>query len=134
MLKYIYRVAPVRIRFNQAVKSARPGFPGATLVDLIAFLLEIFMLTIWKFDLLIVDEQILNVPDESKILKIGIQNNELKAWILVDTKKTDTSTPKKIFIIGTGNKIYEECKIYIDTIMWKNFVWHVFIEDKNFLK
>lgn len=40
MLNYIYRVAPVQIRFNQAVESARPGSPGATLVDLTAFYLE----------------------------------------------------------------------------------------------
>ena len=86
------------------------------------------MITIYKYPLLITDEQEIEIPFGSKILTAKFQQGSLFIWAEVDTEKMVVK--KKIFLFGTGHEITQkvhEIK-YISTVFMLNqsIVWHIF--------
>lgn len=83
------------------------------------------MKTIWKYKLETTDEQFIEMPKGSVILSVQIQKEELCLWALVDSAEQHIDR-RLIQILGTGNPIKEEPRMFIGTYQIKGFVGHVF--------
>lgn len=86
------------------------------------------MITIYKYDLALIKEQGLMLPEGAKILKVDAQRNTPKLWALVDTSK-----PRKslfVRIICTGEEIDKllDGWEYLDTYQLNDggIIHHVF--------
>jgi len=86
------------------------------------------MKTIWKFELEIVDEQVIKMPVGALLLQTAqIQNITPVIWAICDSLyKMEEVT---IITIGTGNPIdiLEEL-MYLGTYQLRGFVGHVFVK------
>lgn len=87
------------------------------------------MYKIWKYILSITDTQIINIPEGSKILKIGVQEGtNISMWCMVnpDASKID----RLIKIHGTGQDIQTEYPedAYVGSVQLDGYVWHIFDE------
>jgi len=84
--------------------------------------------TIWKYKIAITDRQIIEMPQETKILSVQIQDNHVCLWCLIAPERT--TFPRGIRIIGTGEPIEPGFDgIFIDTIQLnKDLEFHVFDE------
>lgn len=84
------------------------------------------MNTIYKYPIAITDHQFIETYKDAHILSVKMQREVPYIWIAVDTKKPKTKL--EIGIYGTGNPIpVDVCTMsFIDTIIEKQFVWHVF--------
>lgn len=84
--------------------------------------------TIFKYELNLVDKQIVNLPDGAKIISAQNQRDKVCIWAMVDGKAIDK--PRTMAIVGTGNplpKINPDQKFeHIDTVQVYGLVWHVF--------
>lgn len=58
------------------------------------------MKTIWKYQLAVTDEQLIEMPVTPKLLSVAVQNNVPCLWAVVDPKKF--LKKYKIYIFGTG--------------------------------
>ena len=70
---------------------------------------------------------VLQLPEDAEILKVGIQNDEPKMWVLQD--KWKPLVIRMFCLIATGQRFdYNDVKKYIDTIFLKNssLVFHLF--------
>jgi len=67
----------------------------------------------------------LELPENFKILKIGVQKNSPKMWILVDTDKIKRK--QKFIVLPTGIEVPVNTE-YIDSFLLKDgeLVFHVF--------
>ena len=87
------------------------------------------MKTIYKYELQIVERQLVGFPTGAIILSVKNQQDSLCLWALVDTEE-ELITCYEIEIFGTGNPVYENDKTFrefIDTCVMPNgLVWHVF--------
>ena len=81
---------------------------------------------IWKFALVITDEQIVEMPAEGKILYVNMQANTLNLWAQVNTEAERTVRTIRIF--GTGNPMPDDPGRYIGTFMLKSdaLVFHAY--------
>ena len=89
------------------------------------------MSIILKHELEIIDEQLISLPKNFKILKVGLQNGKLFVWTFNERKK-NIFTPICFRIITTGIDIDDSLDIkHIDTIIYpdRNLVYHIFIEN-----
>lgn len=85
------------------------------------------MKTIYKYDLDIRNRQIIDLPLDAEIIKIGFDPNKLLCiWAIVDSE-AKTFLETVFYIFGTGHEVYEELK-YLGTVNQDRFVWHVFTE------
>ena len=73
--------------------------------------------------------QKIKVPNNSTILDIEFQGDDLFVWILFDDEKDDQMCERKIVMYGTGIEIegidYDDLS-HIKTIHDYGFVWHYF--------
>ncbi len=78
----------------------------------------------YKFD--VEDDIKLESYKNARLLKIGIQNNKICFWMLVNPKEERYTYEFKVF--GTGGEFdYNVSNItYIDTVFSDYFVWHIF--------
>ena len=82
-------------------------------------------LTIWKYPILIDDEQIITPPKGAEILTIQVQDMQPYLWALVDPDRP----PDRIKLItkGTGHPIGDkEVGEYVGTYQFGKLVFHVF--------
>ncbi len=72
--------------------------------------------TIWKYNLAVKDEQIIELPEKSTILTVQAQNDMICLWALVNPE-TDVKERRCIRVIGTGHAIndFDNLK-YISTV------------------
>jgi hypothetical protein len=84
------------------------------------------MKKIYKYDLEITDEQFLELPAQAKVLSIGIQNNQLKLWALVNPD--NFSTKHRVTIFGTGEPIQEVPIQLLGTVFIRDLAFHVFMD------
>ena len=84
------------------------------------------MLTIWKYELGIVDEQTITLPVNYELLALQMQNNTPCIWVLVDTESPQKDI--KLVTYGTGHTILNH-STYIGTYQTGPLVFHVFVED-----
>ncbi len=94
------------------------------------------MSVIWKYDLKVTDEQVLDLPEGAQILSVQQQAGSLLAgsplqlWALVDP---DNAWERRFFhVVGTGNSMpilsRGECLTHLATVVTVRgaLVWHVF--------
>lgn len=85
------------------------------------------MTTIYRFDLPVVDEFTLSMPEFSRILCVGERGGTGHMWVMLnpELKKVE----RKFRIIGTGHPIPDSAGLeYIGTFFMASgkLVWHVF--------
>ena len=83
------------------------------------------MQTIWKYKLDIVELQFVNMPLNSKILTVMMQDTQLCLWaeVLPDIPTED----RTIEIFGTGNPMdYTVNRKYIGSVNDGVFIWHIY--------
>ena len=92
------------------------------------------MKTIWKFKVftLIDSRGSVDMPKGAKILSIGLQEDDVCIWALIDTKNESKLIKRQFRLFGTGWEIKEPLKNlnYIGTVFMQTFVWHIFEELK----
>lgn len=84
---------------------------------------------IYKYELKIVNEQLIEMPYGSEILCVQMQNDKPWIWAIFDMEKVAGEISynyKTICIIGTGALMENKGLKYIGTFQDKNFVGHVF--------
>lgn len=76
----------------------------------------------------ITDIQEIKVPENSEIISVKAQNNNLCIWYQFDDKSTfQKECTKTIKIVGTGNEFTNTLNdIFIETVIIEPYVWHVF--------
>jgi len=86
------------------------------------------MRTIYKYNLEVTQQQVINAPYTAMLLKIGFQDGELCAWFEVDTEYLKGK--RKFWIVGTGHAIpkTEGSLIWRETVQDPPFVWHIYEE------
>lgn len=87
------------------------------------------MSRIFKYDLQITDEQVVEMPVGAKILTAQFQYEKLVLWAIVDDNPEKKN--RKIRIVGTGHPFSDYELLYITTVQQYEgkLVWHIF-EDK----
>jgi len=84
--------------------------------------------TIWKYPLLLTDEQVIAVPENSSVLDVQFQGDTLCLWVLLDD--TDARVATVIHIYGTGHPLPDDVDEYhIGTVQQpsQGFIWHCFM-------
>ena len=88
------------------------------------------MLTIHKYDLKVEEYQTVGMPIGFKVLKIGIQNGEIRIWARVNDDNPKTQSVFRI--CGTGRRMPHDVDLeYIDSVVFGDLVWHIFLEKDN---
>ena len=85
------------------------------------------MLTIWKFQLEVTDEQPINMPNGAQILSIQVQHEKPYIWAMVDPDAEKKNSTIQIF--GTGLPVTNP-GIFIGTfqVSGGSLVFHAFIK------
>ncbi len=80
------------------------------------------MRVIYKYEL----ARAVQLPIDSQVLKVGIQNGIMQMWVLVDPNQKQTSQ-RNFEIIGTGHSFEFDylTHTYIDSLFDGPFVWHI---------
>ena len=82
---------------------------------------------IYKYQLDIEDEQMVQMPVGAQILSVGSQGDRLTLWASINVLATLIISPRKIMIRGTGNTfVHDPPDQFIGTVIMDPFVWHVF--------
>jgi hypothetical protein len=83
------------------------------------------MITIWKYPLTITDDQIVTMPEKSQILSVGLQNDAICLWALVNTNNDPTE--RHIYMFETGQPLeYISLLQFAGTLILHNIVLHVY--------
>jgi hypothetical protein len=83
--------------------------------------------TIWKYEIAIEDEQVVEMPNRASLLAVATMNSKLLLWALVEPG--NPKLPRRILVRGTGHPADGCNKLnHIGTIQVANLglVWHVF--------
>jgi len=76
------------------------------------------------------EETGITVPEGREILHFGEQDNALFVWVLVPDRMAKADTFVPLAVHGTGHRIWEDTRAYIQTVQLKNgLVWHVFYRE-----
>jgi len=87
--------------------------------------------TIYKYTLEVTDEQDIEMPLNSTILTIQVQNNIPCLWAIVDPNETEVRV-KRVMIFGTGHPIDDDILkfnlsyIYTFQLKEESLVFHAF--------
>jgi len=86
------------------------------------------MRVIYKYEL----TRRIQLPIDSQVLKVGMQNGIMQMWVLVDPNQKETSQ-RNFEIIGTGHSFEFNylTHTYIDSIFDGPFVWHIWEVNNN---
>ena len=89
--------------------------------------INLFIMTIWKFELKKERTQLVKMPEKSEIMDIQMQNGKPVMWALVHPHTPEIEV--KINMYGTGwithqSTIKDE---YLATCQDGDFVWHFFM-------
>lgn len=82
------------------------------------------MKIIYKYSLMLMDSQTLELSVGYEILTVQLQNQDICVWAIVEPKNVEQTV--QFQIIGTGDKIVDEELKYIGTVQRHGFVWHIF--------
>lgn len=84
------------------------------------------MSVIWKFPLMLTDEQTVDMPAGASVLSVADQNHVLTMWALVEPSAP--LAPVGVRILGTGNPAPSDQAswTFVGSIHQSAFVWHVF--------
>ena len=86
------------------------------------------MRTIYKYGF----SKTIELPIDSQVLKVGMQNGIMYMWVLVDPNQNKTCYCN-FEMIGTGHPFEFDylTHTYIDTIFDGPFVWHIWEVNKK---
>jgi hypothetical protein len=86
------------------------------------------MRVIYKYEL----ARTIQLPIDSQVLKVGMQNGIMQMWVLIDPNQKETSQ-RNFEIIGTGHSFEFDylTHTYIDSLFDGPFVWHIWEINKN---
>ncbi len=86
------------------------------------------MRTIYKYGF----SRSVELPIDSQVLKVGMQNGIMYMWVLVDPNQKQASY-RNFEIIGTGHSFEFDylTHTYIDSLFDGPFVWHIWEVNKN---
>jgi len=86
------------------------------------------MRVIYKYEL----ARTVQLPIDSQVLKVGMQNGIIQMWVLVDPNQKQTSY-RNFEMIGTGHEFEFDylTHTYIDSLFDDRFVWHIWEVNKN---
>lgn len=84
------------------------------------------MISIWKFPLVTIDQQTIQMPVGAEILTVQIQAGEPCLWARVDTEQL--VEPRNIAIHGTGHEVPDTTRKHIGTYQMADgdLIFHVF--------
>ena len=88
------------------------------------------MSVVWKYDLPVIDDQVVEMPSEAELLYVGSQDplvsDEIQLWALVNPFMP--LVQRRIFIHGTGHAVHPDGPPYVGTVIVAHglLVWHVF--------
>ena len=82
------------------------------------------MTTIWKFGLLTVNEQAIDMPAGAEVLCVQTQDDSPQLWALVDPKAP--RIPRKFRIFGTGDPSVSGTYVGTYQLLGGKLVFHVF--------
>lgn len=84
------------------------------------------MMTVYKYPIEIVDEQMIEMPENAHALSVQMQRDKLCIWALVNPERKNKK--RRVRIVGTGNDASDVFQ-YLGTVQMfnGNLVWHVFI-------
>lgn len=80
-------------------------------------------LVIWKYSIPL-GRITLEMPQDSKILHVALQNDTICLWALVEP--TAKKSGRTFQVVGTGHLCIESDETYLGTVQIGQFVWHVF--------
>jgi len=83
------------------------------------------MRTVFKYQLEIVDHQIIKVPSVWRALSVAEQDGKLCIWFQVDSEHAKEDV--LVHIVGTGNLVPTDAGLYIGTVVIDQLVWHVYV-------
>lgn len=86
------------------------------------------MITIYKYTLLLRDEQSVRLPVGAKVLTAQQQGIDICIWAEVDPKAR--LAVRKFWIVGTGHPVPSSGACYLSTVQMGAFVWHVYTESQ----
>lgn len=82
--------------------------------------------TIWKYELEIVDEQVIKVPRGAKFLSVAEQGGKLCLW--AEVNPAEAAVGRGVTIVGTGNPLFDGVGSFVGTVVMPPFVWHVYVK------
>ncbi len=84
------------------------------------------MKKIWKFAFHPAGLQNINMPANTRILSVGVRNDIITLWGLVDPEEKTVN--RQFAVRGTGHPVDEvvENAVFIGTVFVGIFVWHIF--------
>lgn len=87
------------------------------------------MSEVWKYRLVIDDEQEIEMPKDAELLHVAEQHGRIALWALVIP--TGQPTAKRVIVIrGTGDPFWTQP--YVGTVLMESgLVWHVFDGGEN---
>ena len=88
------------------------------------------MKKIWKYELQLIDRQLVPIGDSAaKPLSVAEQNGKLTMWVELDTSCVDVGIfAICVDIFGTGNPL-RDTGAYLGTVPMSNgLIWHVYTE------
>lgn len=87
------------------------------------------MTAIWKYQLPLTDEPVLNMPVNAKIIHVDDQHGVLCLWAEVDRDEELVpflTMPRQFYVVGTGHTFDRTGKRYLGSVIQDSFVWHVY--------
>ncbi len=70
-------------------------------------------------------KEAVDLPRDAEILSVGVQDQGVFLWALVDPDAV--MEEKRFYVYGTGHEVEDrQLKKFIGTIFQGQFVWHVF--------
>lgn len=90
------------------------------------------MKTIYKYSLQVAETQLIDMPQDSKLLCVQIQSGIPCIWAIVDPEKPMRT--RKIIMGGTGThdplqfELDQREAAYIGTVQVGRYVWHYFVK------
>lgn len=84
--------------------------------------------SIWKYELNVTDEQLIEIPTGAEILAVQVQHSVPCLWARVDPNATKVK--RRILTHGTGHTLSAITGVYIDSYQLNggDLVFHVFEE------
>jgi hypothetical protein len=85
------------------------------------------MKVIYKYELQIKSQQVIEIPRQSKFLTLQLQDGVPCVWLEVNTNNTNT-TQRVFKMHGTGHEFVNNLDVYLGTVLINGFVWHYYEE------
>lgn len=92
-------------------------------------MLEIIMITIYKYEIRITDRQMVEMPIGAQLLHAGLDPNGVPC-IWAKVRSDNEAEEREIHVYGTGHRMSGQSYNHVGTFNQNSFVWHVFAPAK----